>query len=129
MKNLTYDDFTEAFLTFIQHHCVPVLCGGGEIGGNEPPYIGQEIRIVMNDRGSGYIHLLGQDSETINFKTLDHFRSQDMITPTQRKQISDLTAARATKIVREENKKLKQQLAEANEKLSKIKQLNGQINI
>lgn len=122
-KNLAYDDFTEAFLIFLQVNCVPVLCGGGEVGGYNPSFIDSEIRIKLTERGSGYIHLIGQDSQTVDFHTMDHFRSQDMITPQQREKISELTSARATKTVQLENKRLKQLVKELEDKIAKIKAL------
>lgn len=123
MKNKKYDDFTEAFISFLVMNTIPVLEGGGEIGGYNPSYIDCEIKIKLNAHGGGYIHLLGRDSQTVDFLTMDHFRSQDMITPTQRQQISDLTAARATKIVRTENKKLKERVKELEASVNGAKEM------
>jgi hypothetical protein len=64
---LQYKSFDEAFQIFIDRHCVPATMGWGA---NDPPFIDSEIRIVLNDSGGGYIHLLGQDSETIDFVRL-----------------------------------------------------------
>lgn len=65
---LKYKSFEEAFQIFIDRHCVPATTM--EFGVNEAPYIHSEIRIVLNDSGGGYMHLLGQDSETIEFQRL-----------------------------------------------------------
>ena len=105
---LDYSEFYEAFLAFLERNCVPFYdCSG--VGKNEPPFAYSEIRIVLNENGSGLIHLLGKDSDTIEFRTMDHFRSQGMITPEQRKKIDQMTDAKSTKIVREEKRKLKQE--------------------
>lgn len=64
----TYRSFDEAFQMFIDRNCVPASFG--TIGVKEDPYINVEIRIVLNATGSGYIYLLGQDSETIDFVRL-----------------------------------------------------------
>src|SRR5690242_17169246 len=96
---LKYDDFTEAFMSFLFTR-QPYLPGGGEIGGYNPLYVSTEIRIKLNENGSGYIHALGEDSVTVDFLTMDHFRSQGMITPEQREQINKLTREKATKQIR-----------------------------
>lgn len=72
-KKKIYADFTEAFFVFLQMNCVAAT--DGEIGSNQLPYIGCEIRIVLNPFGGGYIHLLGQDSHTVDFATMDHYKS------------------------------------------------------
>lgn len=64
---LRYDTFQEAFLVFVTHHCVNATLDWNV---HQPPYVESEIRVVLNSRGGGYIHLLGQDSETIDFKTI-----------------------------------------------------------
>lgn len=66
---LRYDTFEEAMTVFVARHCVPASLG--EIGVQEDPYIQSEIRVVLNTNGGGYIHLFGQDSETIDFKSFD----------------------------------------------------------
>ena len=65
---LQYKSFEEAFQIFIDRHCVPAVTMG--FGTEDSPYVASEIRIVLNNSGSGYIHLLGQDSETIDFVRL-----------------------------------------------------------
>lgn len=65
---LMYDKFDEAFTVFIARHCIPASTM--EFGATEPDYIASEIRVVLNENGGGYIHLFGQDSETIDFKTI-----------------------------------------------------------
>jgi hypothetical protein len=65
---LRYKSFEEAFQIFIDRHCVPATTM--EWGANEMPYISSEIRIVLNESGGGYIHLLGKDSETIEFQKI-----------------------------------------------------------
>lgn len=64
---LKYDTFNEAMSIFITRHCVPATTGWGA---HEAAYIQSEIRVVLNSSGSGYIHLIGQDSETIDFKQI-----------------------------------------------------------
>lgn len=41
-----------------------------------PPFAQSEIRIVLNPNGDGYMHVLGRDSETINFN-LDGVESRN----------------------------------------------------
>lgn len=115
---LQFSEFTEAFLTFLMGNCIAYTTG--DIGKFEPPYIDSEIRIVLNKFGGGYIHLIGQDSDTVDFRTMDHYRSQGMITPEQRETINQLTQAKATKIVRQQNAKLRQENAELKYQISKI---------
>lgn len=65
---LKYETFSEAMGIFITRHCVPATMDWNP---HDPEYIQSEIRIVLNENGSGYIHLLGQDSETIDFKKME----------------------------------------------------------
>jgi hypothetical protein len=123
MATLKYSEFTEAFLIFLDRNCIPCLPGGGEIGRYNPEYIHTEIRVVLNESGGGYIHAIGRDSDTIDFRTMDHFRSQDMVTPEQREQINKLTCAKATKIVRQRNKELKEALRKSQEHCNNWKEL------
>lgn len=120
-KQPYYSDFTEAFLIFLTQHCVPYLEGGGTIGGYNPSYANSDIRIVLRENGSGHITLLGDDSQ-VQFKTIDHYRSQGMITPEQQERINQLTSQKATKQVREGNKILKQRIAVLEEKFKAIYQ-------
>lgn len=64
---LKYDTFQEAFDNLLIRNCVPATTSWDP---HEPPYIESEIRIVMTALGSGYIHVLGRDSETIDFKRI-----------------------------------------------------------
>ena len=66
-RNMRFDTLEKAMAMFIQRHCVPATI---EWDPHEPSYIHSEIRIVLNSNGSGYIHLIGQDSETIEFKQI-----------------------------------------------------------
>lgn len=121
-NKLQFSEFTEAFIMFLIHHCTPYLPGGGEIGVYNPKYIHSEIRIVLNEFGGGYIHLLGQDSKTMEFRTMDHFRSQGMITPEQREKIDALTCAKATKLVRVKNKELQDENKKLQDTLQKLRE-------
>lgn len=74
MKNKMFADFDDAFAHFLRVNCAAALPGGGEIGGDNAPYIDCEIRIVLNISGGGYIHLLGRDCETVDFLTMNHYK-------------------------------------------------------
>lgn len=115
---LQYSEFTEAFLTFLIGNCIGYTTG--DVGRFEPPYIDCEIRIKLDKFGGGYIHLLGQDSDTIEFRTMDHYRSQGMITPEQRETIDELTQAKANKIIRQKNAQLKRECAELKLQILKV---------
>lgn len=126
MTQLKYSEFSEAFLRFLIGNCIPYLEDGGKIGQYNPQYIATEIKIVLNQFGGGYIHALGRDSDTIDFKTMDHFRSQGMITPEQREQINNLTRDKATKAVRNRNIELETELKTLKEVLDSIRGAVGQ---
>lgn len=66
-----YADFDDAFLVFLSRNCVPATTDWDV---HELPYIQCDIKITMNSSGGGYIHLLGQDSDTIDFATMNHYK-------------------------------------------------------
>ena len=73
-----FADFSDALSHFLQTNCVQIKLDE-EI--NDESFIECDIRIHLNTRGGGYIHLLNQDSDTIDFRTMDHYRSTNTPKP------------------------------------------------
>lgn len=69
-----FADFTDAITKFIEGLRIAYPQDSSIFGNDMKPYRDCEIRIKLNENGSGYIHLLGEDSHTIDFRTMDHYR-------------------------------------------------------
>lgn len=67
-----YADFSDAFEHFLISNVK--VATFGEIGKDELPYKRCEIVIKLNERGGGIIHLLGEDSDTVDFFSMDHYK-------------------------------------------------------
>jgi len=69
-----FADFTDAIHKFIEGLRIAYPQDSSVFGHDNPPYMDCEIRIKLNATGSGYIHLLGQDGPTFDFRTMDHYQ-------------------------------------------------------
>jgi hypothetical protein len=52
---------------YIVHNCIPLHTMDFTSSQEATPYSDCELRIVLHADGKGYIHLIGQDSQTVNF--------------------------------------------------------------
>lgn len=64
IDDLPYD-IGQIINDFIVHNCVPVHTMGFDP--DQQPYAESEIRIVLHENGSGRVHVIGRDSQTIDF--------------------------------------------------------------
>lgn len=65
-----FADFSDAMNHFILSNCATAIVGMEE----QPGFSECDVKIHIYRNGSGYIHLLGQDSDTIDFVTMDHYK-------------------------------------------------------
>jgi len=72
-KKEVYADFDDAFTRFLIGNCARISTHL-PIGEDVFPYLEKEICIHLNAHGGGYIRLLNEDSETIDFLTMNHYK-------------------------------------------------------
>lgn len=69
-KRKPYADFDDAFEAFVRMNCMTAT----DWSDDSLQYAECEIRIVLNKLGGGYIHKLNENSDTLEFITMNHYK-------------------------------------------------------